>query len=51
MSPEGVVICDPLRMLSHFRGCGIAYLFDPDNYVGWSFYTPGKVSQARKVEG
>jgi len=33
-----------------FRG-GIAYLIDPDSYDGWSFYTPGRASQVRQVEG
>jgi len=33
------------RVLSCFRGGGIAYLIDPDNYAGWSFYTLGKQSQ------
>jgi len=27
------------------------FLNDPDSYAGWSFYTPGRVSQARQVEG
>jgi len=39
------------RLLSHFRGGGIAYLNDPDSYAGWSFYTPGRASQVRQVEG
>jgi len=30
---------------------GIAYLDDPDSYAGWSFYTPGRASQARQFEG
>jgi len=30
---------------------GIEYLNDPDNYAGWSFYTPGRASQARQVDG
>jgi len=30
---------------------GIAYLKDPDSYAGWSFYTPGMLSQVRQVEG
>jgi len=39
------------RMLSPFRGGGIAYLNDPDSYAGWSLYTPGRASQVRQVEG
>jgi len=39
------------RVLSPFRGGGIAYLNDPDSYAGWSFYTPVRASQARQVEG
>jgi len=27
------------RVLSHFRGGGIAYLNDPDSYAGWSLYS------------
>jgi len=46
-----LVICIHLRVLSPFRGGGIAYLNDPDNYAGWSFYTPGGASQARQIEG
>jgi len=38
-------------VLSPFRGGGIEYLSDPDSYVGWSFYTPIRASQARQVEG
>jgi len=38
------------RVLSPFRGRGIAYLNDPDSYTGWSFYTPVRVTQARQVE-
>jgi len=30
---------------------GIACLNDPDSYAGWSFYTPGRASQVRQVEG
>jgi len=29
----------------------IEYLSDPDSYAGWSFYTPGRATQARQVEG
>jgi len=32
-------------------GWGIVYLNDPDSYAGWSFYTPGRATQARQVEG
>jgi len=39
------------RVLSPFRGGGIAYLSDPDSYAGWSFYTPVRDTQARQVEG
>jgi len=39
------------RVLSPFRGGEIAYLNDPDNYAGWSFYTPVKATKARQVEG
>jgi len=39
------------RVLSPFRGGGIAYLIDPDSYAGWSFYTPVRATQARQVEG
>jgi len=38
-------------VLSPFRGGGIVYLSDPDSYVGWSFYTPVRVTQVRQVEG
>jgi len=34
-----------------FRGGGIAYLYDPDSYADWSLYTPGRATQARRVEG
>jgi len=34
-----------------FSWWGIVYLNDPDSYAGWSFYTPGRASQARQVEG
>jgi len=30
---------------------GIAYLIDPDIYAGWRFYTPGRASNVRQVEG
>jgi len=30
---------------------GIEYLNDPDSYADWSFYTPGRASQVRQVEG
>jgi len=40
-----------LRVLSYFRGGGIAYLNDPDSYAGWSFYTPGRAFQDRQIEG
>jgi len=30
------------RGLSPFRVGGITYLNDPDGYVGWSFYIPGR---------
>jgi len=30
---------------------GIAYLNDPDSNAGWSFYSPGRASQVRQVEG
>jgi len=40
------------RVLSPFRGGGgIAYLTDPDSYAGWRFYTPGRATQARQIEG
>jgi len=39
------------RVLSPFRGGGIAYLNDPDSYAGWSFCTPVRATQARQVEG
>jgi len=39
------------RVLSPFRGGGIACLIDPDSYAGWSFYTPVRATQARQVEG
>jgi len=39
------------RVLSPFRGGGIACLGDPDSYAGWGFYTPVRASQARQVEG
>jgi len=40
------------RVLSPFRGeGGIACLIDPDSYAGWRFYTPGRTSKARQVEG
>jgi len=46
-------------VLSPFRGVvgggshggGIGYLNDPDSYADWSFYTPGRASQVRQVEG
>jgi len=38
------------RVLSPFRGGGIAYLNDPNSYAGWSFYTPVRATQARQVE-
>jgi len=41
----------PPRVLPPFRGGGIAYLNDPDSYVGWSFYSPVRATQARQVEG
>jgi len=34
-----------------FSWWGIGYLSDPDSYAGWSFYTPGRASQVRQVEG
>jgi len=48
----GFCLINP-RVLSAFRGGagGIAYLSDPDSYADWSFYTPGRVSQVRQVEG
>jgi len=41
------------RELSPFHGGGIVYmyLYDPDSYAGWSFFTPGRASQVRQVEG
>jgi len=39
------------RVLSPFRGGGIAYLNDPDSYAGWSFSTPVRATKARQVEG
>jgi len=42
---------DTPRVLSPFRGGGIVYLNVPDSYAGWSFYTPGRATQARQVEG
>jgi len=41
------------HVLSPFHGGGIAYMYlkDPDIYSGWSFYTPGRASQVRQVEG
>jgi len=45
-----VFACAP-RVLSPFRGVGIVYLSDPDSYGGWSFYTPGRATQVRQVEG
>jgi len=39
-----------LLMLGFVVG-GIAYLIDPDSYADWSFYTPGRASQVRQVEG
>jgi len=39
------------RVLSPFRGGGIAYLNDLDSYAGWSLYTPVGATQARQVEG
>jgi len=39
-------VLSPLR-----GGGGIEYLNDPDSYAGWSFYTSGRASQARQVEG
>jgi len=51
----GLVPCPlsnpPPRVLSPFRGGGIAYLSDQDSYAGWSFYTTGRASQVRQVEG
>jgi len=41
----------PPHLLSPIRGGGIAYLNDPDSFAGWTFYTPGRASQARQVEG
>jgi len=40
-------------MLSPLRGGGggIEYFNDPDSYAGWSFYTPGRVTQVRPVGG
>jgi len=32
-------------------GGGLEYLNDPDSYAGWSFYTPVRATQARRVEG
>jgi len=49
-----IIILLPLRVLSPFRGGGgggIAYLNDPDSYADWSFYTPGRASQVKQVEG
>jgi len=40
-----------VTLLSPFRGGGIACLSDSDSYAGCSFYTPGRVSQSRQVEG
>jgi len=42
--------CSPLGAVT-FSWWGIAYLNDLDSYAAWSFYTPGRVSQARQVEG
>jgi len=39
------------RVLSPFRGGGIAYLNDAVSYADWSFHTPGRASQVRTVEG
>jgi len=44
------MFCTP-RVLSPFRGGGIVYLNDTESYAGWSFYTPGRATQARQVEG
>jgi len=30
---------------------GIGHLRDPNSYDGWSFYTPGRATQATQVEG
>jgi len=41
----------PLRAVTFSWWGGIVYLNDPDNYAGWSFYTPVRATQARQVEG
>jgi len=41
---------DP-RVLSPFRGGGIAYLNDPDSYADWSFYTPVRATQSDRLKG
>jgi len=51
MHPAIVFLINTTRVLSPFRGGGIAYLNDPDHYAGWSFYTPVRATQARQVEG
>jgi len=38
-------------LMEPFRGGGIAYINDPDNYADWSFHTPGRASLVRQVEG
>jgi len=35
----------------HLFVVGIAYLNDPDSYADWSFYTLGRATQVRQVEG
>jgi len=49
-----ILYVHPARVLSPLRGGGrggIEYLNDPDSYAGWSFYTTGRASQARQVQG
>jgi len=43
--------CSAPRVLTPFRGGGIAYLNDPESYAGWSFHTPVRATQVRQVEG
>jgi len=39
------------RVLSPYRGGGIAYLNDSDSYAGLSFDTLVRATQARQIEG
>jgi len=45
------MLCAPCAVTFSWWGGGIAYLIDPESYVGWSLYTPDRASQARQVEG